>query len=58
MRRKTTTTKTQNGSMSSHSASECGVSSPTEQLHALWKMPSSPNDLTSVGEPYLALIDV
>lgn len=47
--------KTKNGSISSHSAAECGVSSPTKQL---WQIPSSPNDLTSVGEPYLVLIDV
>lgn len=37
--------------------SQCSWS-PTKQLHALWQMPSSPNDLTSVGEPYLVLIDV
>lgn len=37
---------------------ECGLSSPTEQLHALWQLPSSPNDLTSVGEPYLVLMNV
>lgn len=45
----------QRTSISSHSAAECGVSSHTKQL---WQIPSSPNDLTSVGEPYLVLIDV
>lgn len=45
---------TRSGSISSHSPAECGVSFPTKQL----QMPSSPNDFTSVGEPYLVLIDV
>lgn len=55
---KNKTKQKENGSISSHSAAECGASSPTKQLHSLWQMPSSPNDLTSVGEPYLVLIDV